>query len=157
MPLPDIVAAVTARVTAVAGVKNVYNYAREAKEQKQFQQLFQDPANNKLHTWMITREATETKDDGATCYRRIHRIAIMGYYAVDDLANSEGTFQGLIENVCAAFDPLPLRQYGGAYDWSQPVQVDGPTVLMYGQYLCHAVKLIHRVEELIYESPAPVE
>jgi hypothetical protein len=158
LPLPDIIAAVTARVAAVAGLVNVYSYAREAKEQKEFQQLFQDPANNKLHTWMVTREGTETRDDGVGCYRRIHKLAIMGYYSVDDLANSESTFQGLIEDVCAAFDPLALRQYPNAegvpqYDWSQPVQVDGPTVLMYGRYLCHAVKLVHRVEELLYEQP----
>lgn len=157
MPLPDIIAAVTARVAAVAGAKNVYSYAREAREQKKFQELFQDSQAKKLHTWMVTRQATQTRDEGTTTYRRIHEIAIMGYYSVDDEQNSEGAFQALIEDVCAAFDPLPLRQYGGVYDWSQPVQVEGPTVLMYGQYLCHAVKLVHRVEELIYEYPSPVE
>jgi hypothetical protein len=159
LPLPDIIAAVTARVAAVEGVKNVYGYAREAREQKKFQELFQDPAAKKLHTWMITRSGTATKDDEMSAYRRIYEIAIFGYFSVDDAAESEAEFQALIESVCLAFDPLRLRQYPNAegvpqYDWSQPVQVEGPTVLMYGQYLCHAVKLIHRVEELLYESPS---
>jgi hypothetical protein len=153
MPLADIIAAVTARVTAVASAKNVYSYAREAKEQKKFQDLFKDATAGNIHTWMITRQGTVTRDDGVGTYRRIHEIAIMGYMSVNDAANSEATFQGVIEDVCLAFDPLALRQYGQVYDWSQPVQVEGPTVLMYGQYLCHAAKLVHRVEELQYEQP----
>jgi len=154
MPLPDIIAAVTARVTAVASTKNVYSYARSAKEQADFLALFKDPAGPTLHTWMITRQNTGSKDGGVGTYRRIHEIAIMGYYSLDDKANSEGTFQGIIEDVCLAFDPLKLRQYAQTYDWSQPCQVEGPTVLMYGQYLCHAVKIVHRVEELLYEQPS---
>lgn len=157
MPLPDIIAAVTARLDAVPSTVNVYSYAREAKEPKKFIELFKDIVKGNIHTWMVTRQATSTKDDGTGTYRRIHEIAMMGYYSVNDAVNSEGTFQSIVEDVCAAFDPLALRQYGGKYDWSQPLQVEGPTVLMYGQSLCHAVKLIHRVEELIYEQPTPVE
>jgi hypothetical protein len=154
MPLPDIIAAVTARVAAVPSAKNVYSYAREAKDPKVFQDLFKDQAKGKLHTWMITRQGTKAIDDGVGAYRRIHEIAIMGYMALNDKENSEATFQGIVEDVCNAFDPLTLRQYDGAYDWSQPCQVEGPTVLMYGQYLCHAVKIVHRVEELLYEQPS---
>lgn len=150
MPLPDIITAVTARLAAVASARNIYSYAREAKEQKAFIELFKDTVAGNIHTWMVTRQATVTRDEGTGTYRRIHEIAMTGFMSLNDAANSEGTFQSVIEDVCAAFDPLPLRQYGGAYDWSQPVQVEGPTVLMYNQYLCHAVKLIHRVEELIY-------
>jgi hypothetical protein len=155
LPLPDIITAVTARLAAVPSARNVYSYAREAKEQKAFLELFKDTVAGNIHTWMVTRQATVTRDEGTGTYRRIHEIAMMGYMSVNDAANSEGTFQGVIEDVCAAFDPLPLRQYPNAegvpqYDWSQPVQVEGPTVLWYSQYLCHAVKLIHRVEELIY-------
>ncbi len=153
MPLPDIIAAVTARVRAVASAKNVYSYAREVREQKDFVALFQDPGAKKLHTWMITRAGTASKDDGTTARRRIHEIAIFGYMSVDDANNSEATFNGVIEDVCLAFDSVFLRQYGGLYDWSQPCQVEGPTVLMYGPYLCHAVKIVHRVEELLYDQP----
>ena len=150
MPLPDIITAVTARLAAVTSAKNVYSYAREAKEQAAFIALFKDTTAGNIHTWMVTRQATVTRDEGVGTYRRIHEIVMMGYMSVNDAANSEATFQGVIEDVCLAFDPLALRQYDGAYDWSQPVQVEGPTVLMYSQYLCHAVKLIHRVEELLY-------
>jgi hypothetical protein len=151
VPLLDIITAVTARLTAVTSAKNVYSYVREAKEQAVFAALFKDTVAGNIHTWMVTRQATVTKDEGVGTYRRIHEIAMMGFMSMNDAANSEGTFQSIIEDVCAAFDPLALRQYGGAYDWSQPVQVEGPTLLMYSQYLCHAVKLIHRVEELCYE------
>jgi len=154
MPLLEVIAAVTARVKAVESAKNVYSYARDVKEQKDFVALFQDPQNKKLHTWMVTREGTPAQDDGVGTYRRPHRIAIMGYYSVDDANNSEGTFQQIVEDVCNAFDPLPLRQYDGKYDWSRPCQVEGPTVLMYGSYLCHAVKIVHVVEELLYEQPS---
>jgi hypothetical protein len=153
LPLPDVIAAVTSRLVAVPAARNVYSYAREAKEQKKFLDLFKDQVAGNIHAWMVTRQATATRDEGTGTYRRIHEIAIMGYYSVNDAQNSEGAFQSIVEDVCAAFDPLALRQYDGAYDWSQPIQVEGPTVLMYGQYLCHAVKLIHRVEELIYDQP----
>jgi len=153
MPLADIITAVTARVAAVPTAKNVYSYAREAKEQAASLAIFKDVTAGNIHTWMITRQATIAKDDGVGTYRRIHEIAIMGYMSVNDKVDSEATFQGVIEDVCLAFDPLALRQYGQVYDWSQPVQVEGPTVLMYGQFLCHAAKLVHRVEELLYEQP----
>jgi hypothetical protein len=150
MSLPNVIAAVTARLTAVPSTKNVYSYAREAKEMAQFTKLFLDPAAKTIHAWMVTREGTAARDEELSTYRRTHSIVMMGYYAVNDTLNSEGAFQGIIEDVCQAFDPLALRQYDGAVDWSDPVQVEGPTVLMYGQVLCHAVKLIHRVQEVIY-------
>jgi hypothetical protein len=154
MALPDVIAAVTARLAAVPSARNVYSYAREAKEASAFLKLFSvagaNPAVKTIHAWMVTRAATAVKDEEVQTYRRTHEIVMMGYFAVDDAANSEGIFQQIVEDICQAFDPLSLRQYDGLVDWSEPVQVDGPTVLMYGAYLCHAVKLVHRVQEVIY-------
>jgi hypothetical protein len=156
LALAKIVTAVATRLEAVASVRNVYDYLREAKDGKKFIDLFQDKEGLKnLHTWMITRERTDKKDEGISLTRHTHHIVMMGYFAVNDLQQSETTFQGIIEDACQAFDPLPLRQYtgtvaAGMVDWSQPVQVEGPTVLMYGNYLVHAVKLLHKVEELVY-------
>jgi hypothetical protein len=149
MPLPEIVTAVTDRLIAVSGTRNVYSYPRNIKEISQFKHLFADLQAKNIHTWMVTREATEKRDEGIEQCRHIHSIVMMGYFSVNDAGDSESAFQTLIEEVCQAFDPFALRQYDGLVDWSQPVQVQGPTVLMYGPSLCHAVKLIHKVEEVL--------
>jgi hypothetical protein len=150
LPLNEVITAVTARLESVASVKNVYSYIREAKDGKKFIDLFKDPAAGVIHTWMITRAATKKMDDGTGCTRHIHDIKMLGYYALNDREASESTFQQIIEDACAPFDSLQDRQYGGQFDWSQPVQVNGPTVLMYANVLVHAVELLHKVEEVIY-------
>ena len=147
MSLRNAIDAATARLAAVPNIKNVYSYRREARSMDQFLALFKDPTAKNIHAWMVTREATATVDEESQAYSRTHTIVMLGYLSVNDLANSEGTFQDLIEDACAAFDPLNARQYGGQFNWSTGLSVDGPTTLMYGAVLCHACKLTTNIRE----------
>lgn len=150
MALSEVIAAVATRLESVESVRNVYTYIREARDVKKFSDLFKDPAAGVIHTWMVTRSATAKRDDGTGCTRHIHDIKLLGYYSLNDKEASEAAFQQIVEDACAPFDSLQDRQYGGAFDWSQPVQVNGPTVLMYANVLVHAVELLHKVEEVVY-------
>lgn len=147
MSLRNAIARVTERLAAVPDIKNVYSYRREARDIQKFMQLFKDPAAKNIHAWMVTREATATVDEESQAYSRTHTIVMLGYLSVNDAENSEGTFQDLIEDACAAFDPLKARQYDGEFNWSTGVSVDGPTTLMYGAVLCHAAKLTTKIRE----------
>lgn len=149
MGLPEILELVTTRLEAVPTVKNVWNYKRLAVASPKFKALFQDPEAQKLHTWFVVRESSPAADEGTQAYRRIHNMVLMGYYAVSDTDASELAFNAIIQDVCDAFDPLDGRTYAGAVDWSGPLQVDGPTSLMFGPVLCHAVKISHRIEDFL--------
>lgn len=161
MSAVDAVTAVWTRLKTVEGVgPNVYNMLREAKTDKEFQQLFvdatTDPEAKIVRAWRVTRVGTKAQDKAMQAMSRTHNIEISGFMSYQD-GVSEPVFQQAIENISDAFDPLSggsgLRRFvseafpNGQFDWSGPLQITGPRLGTLGSYLVHAVLLNYPVEE----------
>ena len=150
----DAVNAVCDRLKTVPGVgPNVYNMLREAKTDAEFQALFidavTDPANKIIRAWRVTRTATQGRDEVMNAMSRTHTVEISGFRSYHD-GVSEPEFQGVIEAISDAFDPLgengsAVRRFvsaqypQGQFDWSGPLQIMGPRLGTLGSALVHAV------------------
>jgi hypothetical protein len=99
-----IVSALATRVDAVAGVNNVYQHQRWIKDAAgtdAWRAMF--VSGGVMQVWMLSR----TRHTSAVCadddnrYRARHEVEIQAFYAVDDSAATEATFNGLVSAVCA--------------------------------------------------------
>lgn len=149
MSAGDAVAAVTARLAAVAGIgPHVYDMIRAATTDAQFQQIFVDGTEQQkiVRAWQVTRESTAAKDECLQAMSRTHSVVMTGFMSFQD-GVSEPEFQALIEAICAAFDPYPVRHFDGKFDWSGPTQVEQVKLGMLGNVLVHAARLVLPVRE----------
>jgi len=89
-------------VAAVSGVANVHDFQRWAAEAENFKTLFEDTANKKIQSWMITRDQSLEDDEATQQNYRRHRIRIMGVHTLSDDDATEKTFSDLMEAVCDA-------------------------------------------------------
>lgn len=145
------VAAVFALLKTVDGVgPNVYDQIRFSNDDAQFKALFVDavtaPAAPVVRTWMVTREASSSRDEMMQAYSRTHNIVMTGYFAFKDGVSSP-IWEAQIEAICGAFGPLEMRHFDNQFDWSGPPQVEGNKLVFFGNVLCHSVRIIHPVKE----------
>ena len=120
---------------SVTDVVNVHDYMRYVKDLTTRDTRFLDSDNNRVHTWMITRD--EAPSEGALDgdVTRIHQFKLHGYYEVNDYIASEKNFQQLADNVMDAFnDNRELSQFSNIADSSQLV---GFVNEMFCGVLCH--------------------
>jgi hypothetical protein len=146
--LADIITAVETILSGVTGVGNVYSYRRWAADDASFANLFVN--NGIILAWTITRESTET-DDFEQGSHDHHAIIIRGWMGVKDLANTEATFQALVETVRAAFHTnrtFYLANVENA-EWSERMKVRKVDYVKYGQYLCHYAELELKVTDVV--------
>ena len=158
----DAVTAVWNRLKTVEGVgPNVYNMLRQSKTDAEFKQIFvdatTDPANPIVSAWRVTRVATAGKDSPfMNTESDTHDIEISGFYSFKD-GVSEPVVQQVIENIRLAFNPLSvegsaIRRFVdqahpmGQFDWSGPLQIQGPRLGMLGSVLVHAVLMNYPVQ-----------
>lgn len=138
--------AVAARLETVTGIGQVYNMMGAPKDEAAFKARYSD--GTKILAWEVTREGSQGKDqhEGSTAMARIEQVVIYGYMSFKE-GVSEPLFQALVDSVCDAFDPLHLRQFDGAFDWSGPLDVDGPKFARLGNYLVHYVRMVYPVRQ----------
>ena len=132
-------------VQGVSGIAVVHGYERFATDLPALRALYGD--NGKLHGWSITRDRTTALYRTNTQTERRHRFVIRGYYALDDSAASEQTFQDLIEAIEAAIrndDTL-----GGTAEVAGPLQVQQVGPVMFAGVLCHTAELVIEAQELV--------
>src|SRR5690348_12599338 len=101
MALSNNLTAIKTIIDAVPGVENVYDTVRNWQTEQQFRSGARTGAGT-IQFWFLTREATSASDLGPQFTARKHRIAIHGYAGVADAAESEKSFQSLIEDVVEA-------------------------------------------------------
>lgn len=160
----DAVAAVYNRLKTIDGVgPKVYDMLRQSVTDAEFKQIFvdaaTDPANPIVRAWRVTRVGTAGKDSPfMNAESDTHDIEISGFMSFKD-GVSEPIFQGVIENIRLAFNPLgggngsSLRRFvdadhpQGQFDWSGPLQIVGPRLGTLGNVLVHAVLMNYPVQE----------
>jgi hypothetical protein len=149
MSLANIISAVGTILATTTGVgANVHAYERWANDDVAFKNLFL--SEDKILGWTITREATD-------CFEYVgstldtHAIVIRGYFSVQDSANTEKTFQDLIEAIRTTFNPNRRLRIAGVSQChsSDRIQVRTVDHRMFGGYLCHYCELILRVREMV--------
>jgi len=110
MSLANIITNAAAILGTVTGVgSKVHAYERYASDEAALRSLFVE--NSKVCGWTLTREATTSQEAVGGC-RDTHIIVIRGYYSLDDSANTEKTFQDLLEAIRTAFDANRQLAYG---------------------------------------------
>lgn len=135
---------------SVSGMGQVYEYLRHAVDESTFKTLF--ISNNKLNTWLITREAVRDKAvSAAPSYIRTHDFKIFGFYGLKDTDATENTFQALVDTVLedlrVALEP-PSVLSNTALN-ATPPQVRPINHKQYSRRLTHACEITFTVDEYI--------
>jgi len=138
------VAAVVTRLETVEGIGAVYNMLGNPTTEAAFKTRFSD--GTRIHAWEVTREGSTSVDETAQALSRTHQVVINGYMSFQD-GVTEPIFQALVDAICLVFDPFATRRFGGEFDWSGPLQIDGPKFAMKGNYLIHYVRMVFPMRE----------
>lgn len=125
----------------VSGVGLVHKYERYAKENPAYLTLF--TTGGVVNGWTITRESTTPISDGGDAvshtFFRAYTMVIRGYYSLDDSAETEITFQNLIETICDTFDADPT--ISGTVKEAEPMEVRTVGHRVFGNVLVHYCEL----------------
>jgi hypothetical protein len=135
----DAVAAVVSKLSAVAGIGNVYNMLGNPLSEASFKARYSATENGvtKILAWEVTREGSKGVDEEAQAMARTEHVVIYGYMSI---------FQALVDAICEAFDPYSGRHLDG-YDWSGPLDVDGPKFARLGNVMVHYVRMGYPVRQ----------
>jgi hypothetical protein len=129
----------------VAGIGRIHDYERYATRPEALKALFVQ--GGKLHGWTITREKTPAVYRMNLHTERHHRFVLRGYYALDDGAASEKTFQDLLEAIEVAFrSNVTLNDTA---ELAGPLQVERVTPVLFAGVLCHFAELSLEAQELV--------
>jgi hypothetical protein len=149
MSLSNIISATATILGTVTGIGTVHAYERWAADEATFKALF--VSSGKVNGWAITREATTAVDHVGGASMDTHDIVIRGYYSLDDSANTEKTFQDLIEAIRSKFNPNRRLTVSGTVNahTSDRIQVRPIQHRMFGGVLCHYCELVLRASEIV--------
>ena len=116
--------AIVTVLSGITGIGRAHKLRRLAQNDTTFKALYS--VNNIVNAWEVSRTATteERKNlrvsDPAQS-RRMHTFTLYGYYGIQDDAETELTFQALLEDIATAFrGDVTL---GGVADWSEAIQI----------------------------------
>lgn len=145
MPYAAIRDAIVTILQGVSGVENVYGYERYSADLSGLRALYNGTGT--LHGWNVTRERTPATYRTNTQTERRHRFILRGYYALDDAAASEQTFQELVEAIEAVFRDADTL--AGTAEVAGPLQVERVVPVMFAGVLCHHAELSIEAQELV--------
>jgi len=158
MSLDLIRAAIKSIMEEVSGIGKVHDYQRLTHEWKQYQKLF--TKDDIVNMWEIERtearrwvEATQGPAGGVE--RVVHNFVLRGFYRINDVQESDKTFQNLVERVCHAFRTKPKLTVAGV-EYAELVYetVTVPIIAtiykdMLGAVLCHIAEINVSVQEKV--------
>lgn len=146
MSMAAIRAQIATILDAVSGVENVYQRKRWAVDEMQFKTLFKT-SSNKITGWMVSRISTEEIDETGSSNVARHIFRIIGIYGLQDSADTETTFQALIESIRAAFQAA--FGLNGTARYTSPIQVNVVEERVFGSILCHYAQLTITADETV--------
>lgn len=155
MALADIRTALKAILEGISGIGRVHDYERWTPEWKGVLDLYRDPTSGTLRAWTITRGATpeDLLTVGGTSGQNLrrHEMVIRGYWALDDSAATEKTFQGTVEAICVELrkDPATTALGTSVLGSSGPPTVRVVGHVLLGDALCHYAEIGYTAVELV--------
>lgn len=148
-------AALVALLLAVPNVGRVHDYQRYAREDSAFRThyLHTLPGGAKqLRGWQISRVGVAEQLVGVGRVLNEHSWWIRGYLALDDAAATELAFDGLVEDIRAAYRADPTL---GGLSTAEPItEEDGIQMrdagpVMFCGVLCHSALLTLQTREYV--------
>ncbi len=139
-------AAIKATLSGVTNIGKVHDYERWAVDWSKFLGFFRTGISgvDQIRGWEIGRKAPITEDETSV---KKHTYSIKGYMGVEDAAQTEKTFNTLIEAVAAAFrSDKTLSGTALGHDF---IQVEALDTRSFGGVLCHYTELSLAVYEHI--------
>lgn len=137
-------AAIQATLSGVADIGVVHDYERWAARTDAFTALYLSATHGQIRGWYIRQLSRSERSPDVGRHAVIARWRLGGYMALDDSAQSEKTFDDLVEDVIDAFradDTL-----GGTVDTCvvgdiAGLQLEQSGPVMFGGVLCHGAQL----------------
>lgn len=141
--LAEIRDAIHAKLANITNVGQVHKYERYTKRIADFVTLYQD-ASGEIRGWNIRRTAKAVTTPGLGRYVITNTWRISGYVAIADEAQSELSFDDLIESIMEAFKTD--ESLGGVVDTivigdiaGMQLEESGPVKI--SEILCHSCRL----------------
>jgi len=153
MAWSSIVSALATRIDAVTGVNGVYQYLRWSKDAAGtdgWRTLF--VTSGVMQTWMLTRtrQTSSICEDDDNRYRVRHDVEVQAFYALDDSAATETTFNGLVSAVCADLRTGDRTLGGACVTLTEPQAEVRHGMFGQGQgVLSHVATIRFTVEEVL--------
>ncbi len=126
--------------TVLSGISNigqVHKQKRWSADKEVFKAAYMATISgtNQIRAWWISRVATSSATMTRKFYQRDYVFQLEGYMGLDDSANTEQTFQTLIDTVMDTLD-IQRPNLGGA-NHQEPVILEAYSEVVIGGYLCH--------------------
>lgn len=138
--------AIANKIAAVADVGQVHAWQRYAQNNADFRALYVATiaGAEQLRGWHVRRVATDETSDARGRYVVTHRWEIRGYMGLDDGAQTERTFDTLIEALRDAFrddETLGGLVSSTVIDEGAGLQLDEHVPVMFAGTLAHMARL----------------
>lgn len=152
----EIIADIKTKLESISKIGHVHDYYRWNNDTKKFIDLFvykPDGEDQQVRGWEFTRIKAPEHKSGA--FSRHHRFKLTGYMALKDSAETDKTFQQLVDDVCEKFrvaesGPIDTWLYlDGDNPDNSPVQAETIDVRTFGGALCHYAEIFLSVTERI--------
>lgn len=159
--LEAVRAALVARLQGVADVGVVHGYQRYAASLSALLALYTSEIGGvqQLRGWYVSRKGTEESSAVAGAYAVTHEWEIRGYMALNDAAQSEIAFDGLVERIREVFrgddalgGAVGAIVFDGTEGSAAGVQAQLEPVMFAG-VLCHAARLSLRTRTWFRSVP----
>ena len=99
--MTDLRDKIIAQIAAINGIGQVHSYQRYAERTKQLQELYAN--NGQLLGWFVRRKSVNELNTLRRCTLEVTTWQIRGYMAINDAQQSELIFDGLCDEMRAAF------------------------------------------------------
>lgn len=138
--------AIADKIAAVADAGRVHAWQRYAPNNTEFRALYVASIGGaeQLRGWHVRRVATQETSDALGRYVVTHRWEIRGYLGLDDAAQTERTFDTLIEALRDAFrtdETLGSLVASTVVDEGAGLQLDEHVPVMFAGTLAHMARL----------------
>jgi len=143
--LTQIRAAIVAKIYTVANIGNVHAFERFAKGEKDFRTLYE--YSGQVRGWNVRRLTRRETSPALGRSHVVNKWRISGFMSLSDADGSELAFDGLIEDLCAAFraDETLGGLIAGTVLENPNVaglQVEDSGPVMFAGVLCHSARCI---------------
>jgi hypothetical protein len=100
-------------------------------------------SKDQIRGWWLSRQTVDGTYDQFNKVNRVHQFVIHGILGLQDAADTDATFGGLVDAVMDALDPVTISGF-----WScGPTQVRVYEVRQFGSVLCHYCEIAYPCEK----------
>ena len=134
----DLVDALVTQVGTVTGAGNVYGYTRFISDPAQYLTLFQY-TDGSIRAWWVSPAdpGIDIEADSFGSDEWTYHFLVTGVMGLQDSANTERTFVGLVESVAGALTGLATVGTSGETVDGSHIAVGAPQHRQFGSVLCH--------------------